>query len=112
MKKIADTYFDTYKLPVGTKIKFKKEKHRYTVRASNAAFAICTKPMNALKTVLYTVIDWNEGVRGTENLVLSEGAESEQECQEMLKRLTNGDSEVSHRNRVELDVENITLPTN
>ena len=110
MKLIDGVYYETYKLPVGTKIKFKSQKQKYTVRASNVAFAVCTKPMNALKTVLYTVIDWNEQVRGTENLVFGMGAETDEHCNEMLDRLTQGESEVSHRNRVKLDIEKVYFP--
>ena len=109
MKKIAGIYYETYKIPVGSKIKFEREKQRYTVMASNVAFAVCTKPMNALKTVLYTVIDWNENVRGTENLVFGMGAETKKQCEEMLERLTQGESEVSSRNRVELDIEELSI---
>lgn len=109
MKKIGDVYYETYKIPIGTKIKFLEEKQKYTVMASNVAFAICTKPMNALKTVLYTVIDWNEQIRGTENLIFGFGAETKKECDEMLNRLTDGESEVSYRNRIRLNIEKIIL---
>lgn len=115
-------------VPVGTKIKFQKEKLCYTVMASNVAFLVCTKPLNMIrktgtwglknkgrayeheKTVLYTVVDRKEGVRGTENLIFGFGAETKEQCEEMLERLTTGDSEVSHRNRVTLDVEKFYIP--
>lgn len=93
------------KIPVGSKIKFFREKQKYTVRASNACFLICTKPFNARKTTLYTIVDRKEGIRGAENLVFGMGAETDQECREMLQRLTEGETEVSHRNRVDLDIE-------
>lgn len=107
MKKILDTYYETYKIPVGSKIKFLNEKHRYTVQASNVAFAICTKPMNALKTVMYTIIDWNEQRRGPENLIFGMGAETREQCEEMLERLTQGESQVSSRNTRRMDIERI-----
>ena len=53
----------------GDKIKFKEEIQRYTVKAISSKFAICTKPFNARKTVLYTVIDFAKNIRGTENLM-------------------------------------------
>jgi hypothetical protein len=93
------------KIPVGSKVKFEREKQRYTVKASNAIFSICTKPFNAKKTVLYTIIDHKENIRGTENLIFGLGAETKKDCQEMLERLTQGESEISHRNRIKLDVE-------
>lgn len=108
MEKIGDEYIES-KVPVGSKIKFENEKQRYTVQASNVAFCICTKPMNALKTVLYTIIDWRRQIRGTENLVFGMGAETKEDCEEMLKRLTEGETEVSHRNRRDLDIEKVEL---
>jgi hypothetical protein len=92
---------------VGNKIKFKEEKHLYTVRACNDLFVICTKPFNIKHTVLYTIIDVKKNIRGTENLIFGLGAETDEECGEMLDRLTNGDenglkTEISHRNCIPL----------
>ena len=88
---------------VGAKIRFFGEKRPYTIRAANRRFAVCTKPFNLKRTVLYTVIDIEQGVRGTENLVFGFGAETDQQCEEMLARLAAGETEVSHRNRVRLE---------
>ncbi len=107
MKKIAGVYYVTYKIPEGSKIKFKEEKQRYTVRASNVAFAICTKPFNARKTLFYTVINWYENIRGTENFIFCMGVKTDNQCKKMLERLTNGESEVSYRNRIKLNIEAI-----
>jgi hypothetical protein len=109
MKKICGVYYDTYKIPVGSKIKFKEEKQGYTVQASNVAFAICTKPFNAKKTVLYTVIDWNKNIRGRENLIFGMGAETRDQCNEMLERLTQGESEVSGRHFIPLNIEKLEV---
>lgn len=99
------------KIPVGAKIWFRGEKQGYTVRASNVAFCILTKPFNAQKTVLYTIIDWESGIRGAENLVFGFGAETDEQCNEMLQRLTDGESEVSSRNYVDLDICKYWNPT-
>lgn len=99
------------KIPVGAKIWFAEEKQGYTVRASNTAFVVLTKPFNARKTVLYTIIDWESGVRGAENLIFSMGAESEAECIKMLDRLTSGESEVSSRNYIDLRIVKYWNPT-
>ncbi len=107
MKKIAGVYYENTKFKIGTKIKFIEEKKSYTIRASNIIFAVCTKPMNARKTVLYTVINWFENIRGTENLIFGMGAETDKQCQEMLDRLTNGESLISYRNRIELKIDKI-----
>jgi len=90
------------KIEVGDKIYVESEKRPYRVRAANERFAVCTKPH--FKTVLYFVADFKEDVRGTENLIFGMGAETDEECQEMLARLSSGDTEVSHRNRVPLDI--------
>lgn len=120
-------WHDSRKLPVGTKIKFAKG-HRlkntksFSVRASNNFFAVCTQPINCIKrkgggkyefekTVLYTIIDWSNGIRGTENLVFGMGAETDEDCNEMLQRLTDGETEVSHRNQCELKIEKVIYPT-
>ena len=110
--KVADTYFES-KVPVGTKIKFKNEKQRYTVMASNHFFSVMTKPFNAKKTVIYTIVDWHEQERGTENLVFGFGAETKEQCEEMLDRLTQGETQLSHRNTATLEdepIENYELP--
>lgn len=96
--------YEFRRIPVGAKIWFRGEKQGYTVRASNVAFCVLTKPFNAQKTVLHTIIDWESDVRGAENLIFGMGAETDKECQEMLDRLTNGESEVSGRNYVDLDI--------
>lgn len=110
MFEVAGVMYAKPILPVGAKIKFQREKQRYTVRASNAAYTIATKPFNAKKTVLYTIIDFHEKVRGPENLIFSMGAETDSEIYAMLSRLTDGDSEISHRNRVNLDIESVEGP--
>ncbi len=92
---------------VGTKIKFRSERQRYTVQAANRRWAVCTKPFNAQKTVLYTVIDFQKQIRGTENLVFGMGAETRELCEEMLKRLASGETAVSSRNFVKLDIEKV-----
>ena len=51
------------KIKVGNKIKFERQKQRYTVQACNDRFIICTKPFNARKTVLYTIIDFERNER-------------------------------------------------
>lgn len=106
MIKAGDVYIEG-KVPVGSKIKFYSEKQKYTVMASNAFLSICTKPFNAKKTVLYTIIDWIGQKRGAENLIFGMGAETKEECEEMLERLTHGESEISSRSVIDLDVEKV-----
>jgi len=96
------------RIEVGSKIKFVSEKLRYTVQASNERWAVCTKSFNPRKTVLYTIIDFERNVRGTENLIFCFGFEDKKHCEEALERLIEGDSEVSYRHWQELDIEKIT----
>jgi hypothetical protein len=96
-------------ISVGQKIWFEDEKSPYTIRACNKRYAICTKPFNPKKTVLYTIIDFKRQIRGTENLVFCMGFETDQQCREALKRLRKKDddpnrTEISYRNRVALDI--------
>ncbi len=93
------------KILVGDLIKFKSQKQRYRVQACNERYLVCTKPFSVRKTVMYTIVDLKEQVRGTENLIFCMGFETKELCEEALERLTNGDSEVSHRNRIDLDIE-------
>ena len=128
------------RIPVGSKVKFREEKLRYTVQASDGRYAICTKPFNVRHTVLYTICDFQIGMRGPENLVFGMGAETREQCEEMLDRLNGRDrtspeeqkqmedlcrdngidpsfvapdttcTEVSHRNRIEIDIQFIEPP--
>ena len=104
MKYIA-VDFTLPKIPVGSKIKFVEEKQKYTIMASNACFLICNKPFNAKKTVLYTIVDRKEKIRGVESLIFGFGAKTKKECEEMLERLTEGTTQISQRNRIKLNVE-------
>jgi hypothetical protein len=99
-----------YQLYRGQKIKFKAEKQRYTVRCASKRYAICTKPFNAQHTVLYTIIDQWKQVRGPEDLVFGMGAETDEQCHEMPIRLLDGESEVSRRHELPLDIEKVTQP--
>lgn len=89
---------------VGDKIYFPTEKRPYKVRACDDRYIICTKPYNPKRTVLYTIIDLKENIRGTENLIFCMGFQTDELCEEALCRLIAGETEVSYRNRVELSI--------
>jgi hypothetical protein len=57
------------KVKVGDKIKMDGEKQRYTVQGVRGRFILATKPFNAQRTYLYTLIDTGERVRGPLNSV-------------------------------------------
>ena len=90
------------KIEKGTKLYFNNERNGYTVRSIGPRYAVCTKPFNLKNTTIYTVIDIDEQIRGTENLIFGMGAESDQDCDEMLERLESGETEISYKNRVPL----------
>jgi hypothetical protein len=93
-------------LKIGDKIKFLLEERKYTIKAKDDRYLICTKPFNLKKTCLYTIIDLERLVRGANNLVFNNYDYMVQEdIEECLKDLQNGSIEVSHRNCVILDVE-------
>jgi len=89
---------------------FEKEKRRYTVQACDNRYIVCTKPFAAKNTVLYTIIDLQKGIRGTENMIFCNGFETVSQCWEALDRLQKGESEISYRNRVDLDIVKIETP--
>lgn len=99
------------RVKVGDKIKFFEEVQSYTVQARSDRYLVCTKPFNAKRTVLYTVIDTVEQIRGTENLIFGLGAETRKQCEEMIQRLEGKGltlkTEVSYRNRIPLKVEKV-----
>lgn len=102
---------------VGDRVKFAEEKQAYTVQARDARYLVCSKPFNPRRTVLYTIIDLEEEVRGPENLIFGMGAETREQCEEMLARLNgsagpnfdNHRSEVSYRHRIPLCVDRVEL---
>lgn len=99
IRELGDVYTNRV-VPVGTKIWFDSD---------NAAFVILTKPFNIDKTVLYTIIDWELGIRGPSNLIFNIGVETDEECLELLDMLTNGETEVSSRRCVELNIRRAKL---
>lgn len=56
-------------LAVGDKVKFRNGVRRWTVRGVTRAgrFVILTQPFNPQRTVLYTVVDFDWGIRGRDN---------------------------------------------
>lgn len=94
----------------GDKVWFEEEKQGYTVQACNERFAVCTKPYNPKKTVLYTIIDFTRGIRGADNKVFGNDYETRKQCQKALTDLAGGSMEVSYRNNVPLNIVKHKLP--
>jgi hypothetical protein len=92
----------------GDKVRFVEERQAYTIQARSKRYLVCTKPFNPKRTVLYTVVDLEKAIRGTENLIFGAGAETVELCEEMIARLeghTEWRTEISHRNFIPLKVE-------
>lgn len=99
-------------IPVGSKIYFVLEKRPYRVRAKSkdGGFLVCTKPFNLQHTVLYCILDTKEEIRGTEGVVFCMGAESDQDCREMIGRLERGETTISYKNQIPAIIPRVDLP--
>jgi hypothetical protein len=93
-------------LAVGDKVKFAEEKRAYTVKAVSAdkRYAICTKPFNLQQTVLYSIIDFEDDVRGPDNLVFCYGYKTDEDIAYNLAMLEFGTMKVSYRRRIPLRI--------
>lgn len=90
------------------KIKFKGEKQRYTVQAAGKRYLVCTKPFNAKKTVLYTIIDLKEEVRFMVELVTGTIFKTKEDCIENLEAFESGNVKHDDRKNVlPLDIEEV-----
>lgn len=117
----------------GDIILFKEDKKPFKVRCANDRFVICTRKFNkrndadliwaevqmggfmtfssgyefSRTSPIYTIIDLQENIRGTENLVFCMGFKTDDDCRNALERLSTGETEISHRNRIELNIVSI-----
>lgn len=113
-------------LSVGDKVQLADTVQRWTVRGVTTAgrFAILTKPFNLQRTVLYSVIDFDRGVRGRDNFY-GLGYETDEQVADALHNFQHeedgtawavdtcpgdwcrGGAEVSHRSsgHVRLDIQ-------
>ncbi|ELB92840.1 hypothetical protein Rwratislav_12173 [Rhodococcus wratislaviensis IFP 2016] len=95
-------------LDPGARIRFGIEPRRpYTVRALSEHFVLCTRQRDFATTgdFVYTVIDWRNGIRGPINVIgQSVDVSTDERCRDLLDDLEAGRWEISHRNRVQLDI--------
>lgn len=108
-------------LAVGQKVRFERTKTAWTVRAvtKSGRFVILTQPFNLQRTVSYTVIDFDRGVRGVDNYY-GLGYETDEEIADALHEFQHTEddddrtddcpreycrhgAEVSCRNHIRLD---------
>jgi len=85
---------------VGQKLYVDGQKQGYVVMARDERYIIATKPFNPRKTVLYFIIDLEQDMRGPDNMVFCSGYESDEDINERLKELQDGEIEVSFRRSV------------
>jgi hypothetical protein len=94
-------------LGVGDRVRFRGEKQaRFKVRARGSRFVILTKPFNARQTCIYTVIDVEQGIRGTDNYG-GLGYDTSEEIAEAVDLFNRGEARVSVRNNVSLDIRDV-----
>lgn len=100
---------DLTAVKVGDRIKFAEEKPAYRVQARSPRYLICTRPYNPQRTVIYTIVDIDEQVRGPDNMVFGRGYETREDCEARLADLLDPAdcTEVSHRRRIPLRVEEV-----
>lgn len=101
--------YEKYNFKPGMKIWFTGEVKSYTIRSCNERYLVCTKPYNFKKnTVIYTMVDLWEGVRGRDGYVFSPyDYFSQEDCDNYLKDLTEGDVSISRRGQVNLEIKKL-----
>jgi hypothetical protein len=83
---------------LGNRIWFEEERNPYTIKAVSRGgrWAVCTKPFAARSTVVYTVVDFQLGLRGRDDHH-GLGYETDEDCRAALAMFEAGDAEHSHR---------------
>lgn len=91
-------------MQVGDKIKVCREVQRYTVQAFDDRYIVMTKPFNAQKTYLYSIIDREKKWRGPIGLVfgLPFHVDTPAGAQELLELMNDEGFQVSRRRGVDL----------
>lgn len=90
------------KLKPGDPVYVHNEVRPFRVKCRDERYIICTKPFNLQHTVIYFIADLELGIRGPDNMVFCCGYETQEQCDERLKELQNGEIEVSRRHCVPL----------
>lgn len=73
-------------LALGDSVQFAESKRWWKVRAVSDRFVVLTSPFNLQRTVLYSIIDWERGVRGPDDHY-GVGYEAEDQIADALRRL-------------------------
>lgn len=97
----------------GQRIKFAEEKQSYKIVAANERFLICTKPFNAQKTFLYTIVDLEDRRRGPDDKVFgpaydyNDPAEANKALADLSSDQTDWENSlgISHRRDCDLNID-------
>lgn len=93
----------------GDRVRFSDEKQaRFKVKAASERFVVLTKPFNAKRTVIYTIIDLEQGVRGPGGS-WGTGYETDAEIADAMEKLHDGTASVSQRRSVTLDIADVKV---
>lgn len=89
----------------GMRIWFEGERIGYTIRACSERYLVCTKPYNFRKnTVIYSMVDLWEGIRGRDGYVFSPyDYYSQEDCDNYLKDIMDGNVHIS-RHHIDLSI--------
>ena len=90
---------------VGSEVRFAEERKPYTIRAMSERFVICTRPIrhHGETTVLYSIIDTEEMMRGPNDLVLNcYDYAADDGCRESLAALIADEIQLSRRHSIPL----------
>lgn len=89
----------------GQRVKFNDDRRIFFVRESNERFTILTYPHE--DSVMYTIIDHEKNIRGTDNMVFCNGYETDRDVRFNMIALLRNKMSISYRNRVELSIKYI-----
>ena len=90
------------KVEVGDKVYVPLDDETYEVKARDERYIICTTPYE--DTVMYFIVDLVDRWRAPDNMVFGSGYETDEDCQERLRELQNGEIELSRRRGLPLDI--------
>lgn len=87
----------------GAAVWFAGESEPFTVQARNDRLIVCTRPIPGQAERQYTIIDAEDGFRGTDGFVFPLGYDTPEACRRSLEKIGS----ISHRNRACLDIRRV-----
>ena len=94
------------KVNIGDKVYIPDQKRPFRVKARDNRYIICTKWCNLHGGApIYFIVDLKAKRRAPDNRIFCEGYVTDEQCQERLKELQNGELELSWRRGIDLDID-------